>query len=208
MSFDYKSRGELSMQPNGDSGKDFIELMGQRRSFPRLEKPAPDKELLDNIFLSSLRVPDHMHLKPWRFLVIEGDDRNHLGELFVKDCLQKKPDAGREFYESARKKALRAPLIVVGIASYTEHSKVPRIEQSLAAGCVLNNIGLAVYSCGYGSVWRTGAYAVSPTVKKGLGLGPNEEILGFIYIGTPMQADRPLKSIEKDTYFSSWPVKA
>ena len=104
------------MEPNGDSGKDFIELMGQRRSFPRLEKPAPDKELLDNIFLSSLRVPDHMHLKPWRFLVIEGDDRNQLGELFVKDCLQKDHDAGKEFCESARKKALRAPLIVVGIA--------------------------------------------------------------------------------------------
>jgi nitroreductase len=207
MSFTDKLKGELNMESKLNSGQEFIDLMGQRRSFARLEEPAPDKELLDSVFLSSLRVPDHMHLRPWRFLVIGGDDRNHLGDLFVKDCLLKDPGADIEACESARKKALRAPLIVVGIASYTEHPKVPEIEQSLATGCVLNNIGLAVYSCGYGSVWRTGAYAVSPTVIEGLGLSSNEEILGFIYIGTPVKASRPQRPIEKDAFFTSWPVK-
>ena len=197
----------MDMDSNANPGKNFIEIMGQRRSFPRLEEPAPDKELLDNIFLSSLRVPDHMHLRPWRFLIIGGDDRNYLGDLFVKDCLQKDPNAGEEACESARKKAFRAPLIVVGIAHYTDHPKVPEIEQALATGCVLNNIGLAIYSCGYGSVWRTGPYAVSSSVSEGLGLNSNEEILGFLYIGTPMKADRPMKAIKKDDFFKYWPAK-
>jgi nitroreductase len=195
------------MDSKANPGKNFIEMMGQRRSFPRLEEPAPDKELLDNIFSSSLRVPDHMHLRPWRFLIIEDDDRKYLGDLFVKDCLQKDPDADEEACESAKKKALRAPLIVVGIARYTEHPKVPKIEQSLAVGCVLNNIGLAIYSCGYGSVWRTGPYTVSSSVTEGLGLNSNEEILGFLYIGTPVKADRLMKPIKKDEFFKYWPAK-
>ena len=195
------------MDSKANPGKNFIEMMGQRRSFPRLEEPAPDKELLDNIFSSSLRVPDHMHLRPWRFLIIEDDDRKYLGDLFVKDCLQKDPDADEEACESAKKKALRAPLIVVGIARYTEHPKVPKIEQSLAVGCVLNNIGLAIYSCGYGSVWRTGPYAVSSSVTEGLGLNSNEEILGFLYIGTPVKADRLMKPIKKDEFFKYWRAK-
>lgn len=195
------------MDSKANPGKNFIEMMGQRRSFPRLEEPAPDKELLDNIFSSSLRVPDHMHLRPWRFLIIEDDDRKYLGDLFVKDCLQKDPDADEEACESAKKKALRAPLIVVGIARYTEHPKVPKTEQSLAVGCVLNNIGLAIYSCGYGSVWRTGPYTVSSSVTEGLGLNSNEEILGFLYIGTPVKADRLMKPIKKDEFFKYWPAK-
>ena len=195
------------MSTNTNFGDSFIKLMGQRRSFPRLEEPAPDKDLLDLIFSSSLRVPDHMHLRPWRFLVIEGNNRRHLGDLFVKDCLQKDPHAGADVREGSRKKAMRAPLIVVGIASYKAHSKVPQLEQSLATGCVLNNIGLAIYSCGFGSVWRTGAYATSSVVREGLGLTASEEILGFIYIGTPCKADRSLKPIEKDAFFQSWPAK-
>jgi nitroreductase len=105
MSFTDKSEGELNMESKLNSGQEFIDLIGQRRSFARLEEPAPDKELLDSVFLSSLRVPDHMHLRPWRFLVIGGDDRNHLGDLFVKDCLLKDPGADIEACESARKKS-------------------------------------------------------------------------------------------------------
>ena len=42
---------------------------------------------------------------------------------------------------------------------------------------------------------------------RGLGLNSNEEILGFLYIGTPMKADRPMKVVKKDDFFKYWPAK-
>ena len=179
--------------------------MGQRRSYPRLQEPAPTVETMDEIFAASLRTPDHMHLRPWRFLVIAGDDRHHLGELFVKDALYKDPLVLPETLDSVRAKAIRAPLIVVGILSYQTHEKVPFIEQAIAAGGVLNNIGMGVYAHGFGSVWRTGPFASSEIIDQGLGVTEDEEIIGYLYIGTPSNVDRPQRAINPNQFFSTWP---
>ena len=193
------------MEINKQSGEQFVALMGQRRSHPRLEEPAPSDELMQSIFTASLRAPDHMHLRPWRFLTIAGADRAFLGELFAKDCKSNNPDADAISLESAANKAFRAPLIVVGVASYKDHDRVPKIEQSIAVAGVLHNMGMAVYASGFGSVWRTGPYASSATIKQGLGLTEGEEIVGYLYVGTPSKADRPLKPISAEDFFSAWP---
>ena len=44
---------------------------------------------------------------------------------------------------------------------------------------------LAATSLGYGSMWRTGDVVEDPLVKEALGLTPEEEIIGFVYLGTP-----------------------
>ena len=193
------------MDINKQSGEQIVALMAQRRSHPRLEDPAPSDELMHSLFTASLRAPDHMHLRPWRFLTIAGTDREFLGDLFAKDFKSNNSNADAISLESAAKKALRAPLIVVGIASYKDHDRVPKIEQSIAAAGVLHNIGMAVYASGFGSVWRTGPYASSAIVKQGLGLTEGEEIVGYLYVGTPSKADRPLKPISSEDFFSAWP---
>ena len=188
-----------------EMGKQVTQLIGERRSHPRLEEPAPDFEVLDSIFSASLRAPDHMHLRPWRFLTISGDDRKHLGELFVSHYKDSNPNALQNEVDSAYAKAFRAPLIVVGIASYKSHPKVPDIEQAIATGGVMNNIGLAAYAHGFGSVWRTGAHAVSQVIKQGLGLIENEEIIGFLYLGTPTNRERHIRPLVASDFFSAWP---
>ncbi|MDG2145557.1 MAG: nitroreductase family protein [Porticoccaceae bacterium] len=195
------------MTVENNQGEEFVELMSQRRSHPRVEEPAPSDDLMQDIFAASLRAPDHMHLRPWRFLVIRGDDRQYLADLFVKDCQEKNCNADSATLEGAKKKAYRAPLIVVGITSYKSHDKVPEIEQALATGGVLNNIGMAIYAHGFGSVWRTGGYASSSVVREGLGVSSTEEIVGYLYIGTPTNADRPIKPIEASDFFMAWPEK-
>jgi len=195
------------MTTENRQGDEFVELMRQRRSHPRVEEPAPTDDLMQVIFAASLRAPDHMHLRPWRFLVIRGDDRQYLGDLFVQDCQERNGNADPTTLEDVKKKAYRAPLIVVGITSYKSHDKVPEIEQALATGGVLNNIGMAIYAHGFGSVWRTGGYASSSIVKEGLGVSSTEEIVGYLYIGTPTNANRPLKPIETSDFIMAWPNK-
>jgi len=46
------------------------------------------------MFQSAVRAPDHGRLRPWRFVVIEGDKRAALGELMV--------EADKAMYEKKR----------------------------------------------------------------------------------------------------------
>ena len=66
-------------------------------------------------------------------------------------------------------------------------------------------MGMAVYASGFGAVWRTGPYASSAVVKEGLGVKNREEIIGYLYVGTPSKGDRPLKPISTEDFFSPWP---
>jgi nitroreductase len=85
-----------------------------RASEPRLEAPAPSISVLDRAFACAARAPDHALLRPWRYLVIAGDDLKALGDLFAAAYSDNIDDAKRE---KMHKKAMRAPMVIVGIAS-------------------------------------------------------------------------------------------
>lgn len=59
-------------------------------------------------------------------------------------------------------------MIVIAIAKYQEHPKVPRIEQVQSAGCSVLAMQQAAFAQGLGGVWRTGYFAQSAAVKKRL----------------------------------------
>ena len=40
---------------------------------------------------------------------------------------------------------------------------------------------------GFGSMWRTGEFASHDEVKTGLGFAAKDEIVGFLYVGTPQK---------------------
>jgi nitroreductase len=62
-------------------------------------------------------------------------------------------------------------------------TKVPVIEQILAAGAAAQNILLALHALGYAAAWKTGEAAYDPEVKKALGLAVDDHLIGFIYTG-------------------------
>src|SRR5690606_24357247 len=47
------------------------------------------------------------------------------------------------------------------------------------------NLQLAANALGYGSIWLTGPFATDEHVRQSLGLGSDDRIAGFIYLGTP-----------------------
>jgi len=167
---------------------DALEALHTRTATPRLTEPAPDDSDLDLILKAALRAPDHGMLRPWRFLVVEGKAREKLGQLFV-DCLQPEQPEEREKLLNS---PLRAPLVIVAVATVKEHPKVPAIEQIGSMAAAIQNMTVAIHALGYGSIWRTGAVAYHPKVKEALGLKPTDEIVGYLYVGTPTFRDRPV----------------
>lgn len=161
-----------------------LALIQKRNSAGKLKAPGPSRAELVEIFKSALRAPDHGCLRPFRFIVIEGDDREELGRLFADALRAGDPEASIEKCQSEAAKPLRAPLIITVVAQVTENARIPVIEQLLSAGCSAQNILLAVEALGYAAIWRTGDMAYDKRVHRGLQLQENESIVGFLYVGT------------------------
>lgn len=175
-----------------------------RTSAPRLSEPAPNKSTLKNIFRAAFRAADHGLLRPWRFLIVKGDARSKLGELFLDANLELNPDISLEKQASIRKKPFRAPLILISISSHKEHPKVPSIEQDLSAAAATQNMLLAAHAQGIGGMWRTGSMAYHPTVIAGLGLSESEKIIGFLYLGTSIGPKKSIIEPDINAFFREW----
>ncbi len=52
---------------------DMLQGLQSRVSMPLLVAPAPNSEQLENIWQAALRAPDHGNLKPYRFILVEGE---------------------------------------------------------------------------------------------------------------------------------------
>ena len=178
---------------------DAIQALHSRTASPRLIDPAPDAGELETIFKAGLRAPDHGMLRPWRFLVIEGDARKKFGQVLADSLAPESEEQKTKLLNAP----LRAPLIIAAVAEIREHPKVPPVEQISATAAAVQNMSLAIHALGYASIWRTGQAAFNDGVKKALGFAPKDEIVGFLYVGTPtVQRDVPENNVAD--YFRQW----
>lgn len=175
----------------------------QRNSSAKLTEPAPSGDALEQIYHAALRAPDHAGLRPWRFITIQGASLDKLGELFVKSKLEQQ-DLTAEKQDKLFKNPRRAPLIIAPVVHLQEHPKVPEIEQWLSVGAAVQNILLAVEAQGYAAFWRSGSVTFDETVKQGLGLANNEQLAGFIYIGSRHGKLKPLPEHSLADYVRQW----
>ena len=181
-----------------------LDALLNRVSLGRLQEPAPDAAQREVLFRAALRAPDHGYLRPWRFLTIEGEGRERLGELFVSAVLAKDSQAPEAATTKARNMPMRAPLMVVVIAKLQAGHKVPEVEQLLSAGCAAHGILLAAHAQGLGAIWRTGDMAYDRTVAKGLGLAENERVVGFLYLGSVEGDRRAVPELAPADFVQTW----
>ena len=157
-------------------------LLTQRTSNPHLTDPAPTTNELCLLYEAALRAPDHGRLQPYRFLRIEAEARQSLGNVLTDEARIKGELDALKIQKSAGL-FLRAPLIIAVIASPKAHPKIPKEEQIQTAACAAHAMILAAYAEGIGAIWRTGEASRSPAVKAALGLLPEESIVAFLYLG-------------------------
>ncbi len=165
-----------------------IETLLRRYSGRVLREPAPDEGALSLMIESAVRAPDHGRLRPWAFIVIEGEGRSRFGDLLAAHAQRTRPSAGAEALERERQKAFRAPMIIVVAARIQPQAKIPVIEQILSAGAAAQSILLAAFALGFNAVWKTGDAAYDEATKAALGLEPKDAIVGFLYVGTQESA--------------------
>jgi nitroreductase len=166
---------------------DLIEGIESRTSALKLTEPGPTPPHIERIIKAGIRAPDHGRLRPWRFVVIEGDARKRLGEAMANVLRAKMPDASPAQLDAEAGKVMRAPTIIA-VGAKISKAKIPEIEQVSAVAAAIQNMFLTAHALGYGAMWKTGGIAYDRSAKELLGLASEDHIVGLLYLGTIAQA--------------------
>lgn len=181
---------------------DALTVLQKRVSSAILEAPAPTQIQLQEMFRAALRAPDHGALTPWRFLTIADDARQQFSDALY-DIRAAEGVTGRGL-NKMKTIGLRAPMIIVAIASLQESEKIPDVEQDWSAVAATQNLILAAEAQGLGAIWRTGWPAFHQQVNDLLGLAESEKIVGFVYVGQRPEERRPITPLAIEDYVSVW----
>ena len=163
-----------------------LSLLETRRSGKPREMiaPGPSPDELERILTIAARTPDHGKLFPWRFVVVETDQREALAALLAAALPESDPDALPAHHAKAAEFAHQAPCLVVVVSSPTAGHKIPLWEQELSSGAAAMNLLIAAHALGYVGSWITGWAAYSERVRAAF-CAPGERIAGFVFLGTP-----------------------
>lgn len=164
-----------------------LDSLLSRASIGAVGEPGPDDAALQTVVEAGLRAPDHGKLRPWRFLIIRGAARARLGEIFASALQRRNPSVAAAVLDKERDKPMRAPVVIGVVATIQPGHKIPEVEQLLSAGAATMNMLNAIHALGFGGAWRTGDGCYDPTVGAALGLAPTDRLVGFLYVGTPVE---------------------
>lgn len=180
--------------PRNDALVDYLKT---RRSVGMafLGDPAPTDAEIEEILTIGTRVPDHGKFAPWRLVLIQGDDRQVIGDRLAEIAKRKRPGIDEASLDMERRQFLPAPLTIGVIYSPKPNPKAPELEQLLSAGTVCFNLCNAAFALGYGASWVTRWFGFDPDAQAMLGARGGERFVGFVHIGTasatPDDRDRP-----------------
>jgi nitroreductase len=164
---------------------ELLTAIDSRSSAARLSLPGPTPAQLTLILDAAGRAPDHGRLRPWKFIVLENDERREFAAAAAEAKRRRVPTLSDEQVAADRDKLSRSPtVVVVACVVQREQSKIPEIEQVVAVAAATENLFLAAHGLGYGVMWKTGAAAYDPAVKAALGLRAEDHIIGIMHIGT------------------------
>jgi nitroreductase len=185
-----------------------LEAILTRRTVPpaKMGPPGPDEAALRRILEAGVAAPDHGLLRPWRFLIVRGEGRARLGELFAAFVQRQSAAVSAEELEKQRTAPLRAPVIVVVVARVDPaHPKIPASEQLAAVAAAAQNMLLATHALGFAAKWATGRQTYDAAVKAGLGLGGHDQIVGFLYLGSAAGDQPAPPRADLDRLVQEWP---
>ncbi len=171
---------------------DALEAIYHRQSIPKVKPDPVPRELIEKLLGAAVQAPNHHKVRPWRFVVLTGQVRNRLGEVFAQAYKNREPDVMEQALDVERARPLRAPVLIAVGVDCPANEKVIEVENICATAAAIENLLIAAADLGLAAMWRTGKAAYDPDVKEFLGFLPDQHLIGFIYIGYP-EVDWPPK---------------
>lgn len=186
---------------------DVLKAIRERRSIGKVGPVRPPRETIEQILEAATWAPTHHKTQPWRFYVLAGRAREALGNVMAEcKAAHVTGSKAESKLEKARRKPLRAPVIIAVAVKPSQDEDVVEIEEIAATAAAVQNMLLAAHAMGLGAMWRTGDPCYDPKVQAFFGLQKPASLLGFVYLGYPAMSQPQTKRIpaEKLTVWLGW----
>lgn len=177
----------------------------RRRSVPprKLVAPGPDKDQLSLIVEAATAAPDHGRIRPWRFVVIAN--RNALAAIFSNAARELEPHMSEDLLQREAERAHNAPCLIAVVARIDKgHAIAPPNEQWISVGAALQNILLAAEDLGFHAMIVSGKKVGTDVVRKGFALSDDEELVGFVAIGSATVPAKDRQDSPDPGVFTEW----
>jgi nitroreductase len=180
---------------------EVLAFLALRRSTSALTlaDPAPSDGEIDMLLRLASRVPDHGKLSPWRFVILQGEDKQRFAER-----LEALAHARGDPQAAAKLGKLKVPPLCIAVISSPRQAAIPEWEQLLSAGAACTTLTYAALAMGYGANWITDWYAYDAEAGAVLGLGAGERVAGFIMLGTPREPPLERERPDLEPLVSRW----
>ncbi|MBU1464738.1 MAG: nitroreductase [Gammaproteobacteria bacterium] len=162
---------------------DAIDALMTRRSYSRgsLLQPAPNRAELAQILQTAMTVPDHGNLKPWRFVVIQGQGMKDL-EGLLRSIYDGEVE-NEEYFQRFIEEIINTPMMICVYSSINQDTRVSVLDQQLAGAAACEHILLAAHAMGFGGIWHS--QETDDALRQMLQMGEEDQVLGVISLGTP-----------------------
>ena len=157
----------------------------------------PD-EIIWQILENANRAPTHGLTEPWRFTVFTDGGLQKLA-TFQSELYKEEPvDSYRE---EKYQKLLTVPLKcshIISIGMKKSDRRIPEVEEIAAVACAVQNMYLSITAYEIGGYWTTGGITYNDSSKEFFGLGGQDRLMGFFYLGyistqSPLSRRLPIK---------------
>ena len=167
--------------------KACAELIAKRRMIKpssMSDQPVP-RAAVEAILEAGNWAPSHRLTEPWRFVVVAGDARHHLGRLFEAALVAAKPEAREFTRQKVAAKPLRSTVLIAVICHPSELPKVKEHEEEWAVACAVQNMSLQATALGLSLFWSTGTPMDHPSLAKAFGCTGRGKLMGCLHLGYP-----------------------
>ncbi|WP_026677588.1 nitroreductase family protein [Fictibacillus gelatini] len=177
------------------------DVIKARRSIKRFTNEPVSESLLVELLNTAIWAPNHKLREPWRFIAFKDNGRERLLNAALSTVSSDKKEQSREKFQ---KKIMNAPLHLV-IVMHVDPRQKQYDEDFAATSACVQNLMLAAWEKGLGTIWKTPAYINEPVFREQIGVADGEKIIGIIQMGTPEMIPSPqqrTKAEEKLTIIS------
>jgi nitroreductase len=168
---------------------ELIDAIEGRRSIGRVGPEEPPREDIEALLRAAVKAPNHRNNQPWRFFVLAGKAREHLGNAMGEGLRARlrdlEDDKAAVIIDGERAKPLSAPILIVVASKRSDDERIHPREDMQACSAAIQNMLLAAHDTGLAAQWRTRGAVNDAAVKEHLGLELRDEIAGFVYVGYP-----------------------
>jgi nitroreductase len=172
------------MNVNADQVNEWIR--NRRSTFPKqfVEGKKVNDSIVEALLENANWAPSHGNIQPWRFVVFTGDGLQKLADF--QSSLYKET-SGEKFkettYAGLQTTPLKASHVIAICLKRDPNKKFPEVEEIAAVACAVQNMYLSVAAYDIGGYWTTGGITYNEKARSFFGLGEDDKLMGFFYIG-------------------------